>query len=87
MAQHTDGRTEDMGSLPLGIALSLAMAAAFFTFIGLGTFNPAALATPAILGHGWSFGLAYGIGLILASIFTTLLYAVSANAALQKSSR
>jgi uncharacterized membrane protein (DUF485 family) len=83
MTRYTDDQAQEMGSLPLGIALSLIIVIGFFIFIGLGTFNPAILAAPAVAGHRLSIGLVYGTGLILASALTTIIYAISTNIALQ----
>lgn len=81
MATQLDNQNDEMGSLRLGIAFSIIMAIGFFIFIALATFSPGTLAAPALSAHKMSVGLAYGLGLIVASAVTTLAYALQANTA------
>jgi uncharacterized membrane protein (DUF485 family) len=84
LKMQKDNRGDEMGSLGLGVAFSIVMAIGFFVFIALGTFSPSTLAAPALSTHKISVGLAYGLGLIVASTMTTLAYALQANIALQR---
>jgi uncharacterized membrane protein (DUF485 family) len=77
----------EMGSLPLGLGLSAAMAIGFFSFIVAGAFFPHILDAPAFSAHRASVGLVWGFGLILLSVLTTLVYAIQANLAARRAAR
>ena len=61
---------DEMGSLLLGLGLSVAVATCFLMFIALGAFFPQALSVPAFASHPASIGLVWGFGLILLSAAT-----------------
>ena len=84
--QSANGNDE-MGSLPLGLGLSAAMAIGFFSFIVAGAFFPHILNAPAFSAHHASVGLVWGFGLILLSVLTTLVYAIQANLAARRAAR
>jgi len=78
---------DEMGSLPLGLGLSGAMAICFFSFIVSGAFFPHVLSARASSAHPVSIGLVWGFGLILLSVLTTLVYAFQANLAARRAAR
>jgi uncharacterized protein DUF485 len=87
MNSRSSNAGAEMGSLPLGLGLSVIMATGFFSFIIAGAFFPRALCAPASAAHPISIGLVWGFGLIVLSVITTLTYALQANLSARKATR
>ena len=61
-------------STRLGVALTLALMAVYFGFIGLGAFAPKVLAQPVVAGGVTTVAFAYGLFVIALGVVLTSVY-------------
>ena len=75
----TSADTGAIGSVNIGLPLTILLMAFYFGFIGLGAFAPSVLAVPVFAGGTVTWAFAYGLFVIALGVVLTGIYVLLAN--------
>jgi uncharacterized membrane protein (DUF485 family) len=80
-AQHagTPAKAAAIGSINVGLPLTLILMLVYAGFIGLGTFAPSMLAKPVFTGGTTTWAFAYGLFVIALGVVLAGVYVLIAN--------